>query len=56
MDPQQLADSTLHPDTDRTLIQYTIDDVKSEIETIQYLESNKGELIKDIKVSRSDIF
>jgi len=56
MNPQQLADSTLHPDTDRTLIQYTIEDVKSEIETIQYLESNKGELIKDIKVSRSDIF
>ena len=56
MNPQQLADSTLHPDSDRTLIQYTIDDVKSEIETIQYLESNKGELIKDIKVARSDIF
>lgn len=54
-DPKQLAESALHPDSDRTLIQYTISDIVSEIETMKYLESNKNELLKDISIKRQDI-
>ena len=54
MNGKDLFESTLDA-SNRTLIRYTIEDVKKEIETIQYLESNKNELLKDIKVSRMDI-
>lgn len=55
MNGKQLADSTLHPDSDRTLIQYTLESAKNEIEMIRYLESNKQELIKNVKASRLDL-
>lgn len=55
MNPKQLAESTLHPDSNRTLIQYTMESAAKEIEMMRYLESNKTELLKDIKVSRLDI-
>ena len=54
MDGKRLFASTINPD-DRTLIQYTIENVKEEIETIRYYESNKYELVKDVKVTRFDI-
>lgn len=54
MDGKRLFASTLDPE-DRTLIQYTIENVKEEIETIRYYESNKFELVKDVKVTRFDI-
>ena len=53
--PEQLAESTLHPDSDRTLIRYTIEDVKQEIESIRYLESNRALLLQNTKVTRQDI-
>ena len=53
--PEQLAMSTLHPDYDRTLIRYTIEDIKQEIESIRYLESNKAHLLQNAKVTRQDI-
>ncbi len=55
MNGKQLADSTLHPDSDRTLIQYTLESAKKEIEMIRYLESNKQELIRNVKASRLDL-
>lgn len=56
MDPEQLAESTMHPDSPyRTLIRYTLESAKEEIEMIRYLESNRQELVKDIKVSRIDL-
>ena len=55
MNSKQLGDSTLHPDSDRTLIQYTLESAKQEIEMIRYLESNRQELVKDIKASRLDL-
>ena len=54
--PEQLAESTLHPDHDRTLIRYTIEDIKQEIESIRYLESNRALLLsKNTNISRQDI-
>lgn len=55
MNPDQLGESALHPDSDRTLLRYTIEDVKAEIEAIRYIESNKSELLKDLKVSKMDV-
>lgn len=56
MDPQQLAESTMHPDSPyRTLIRYTLESAKEEIEMVRYLESNRQELVKDVKVSRIDL-
>ena len=57
MNPEELFESTVDPgeNSQRTLIRYTIEDVKKELETITYLESNKGEIIKDMSVSREDV-
>ena len=54
-DDHQLAVSALRPDGDRTLIRYTIEDAKREIESIRYYESNKYDLIKNASVTRFDI-
>ena len=55
MNGEQLAESALHPDSNRTLIRFTIDDVKAEIDAIRAIESDKSILLKDIKVTRADI-
>ena len=55
MDPNQLKLSTLHPDSDRTLIRYTVEDAKAEIEKIKYFDKNKYELIKDKTISKMDL-
>lgn len=57
MDPMQLFESTINPgvDSQRTLTRYNIEDLKKELETITYLENNRAEIIKDMKVSRSDV-
>lgn len=52
---KQLGESTLHPDSDRCLIRYTIEDIKEEIEVIRFIESNKSELLKNINIKRQDI-
>lgn len=54
MDGKRLFDSTLDP-SKRTLIQYTIESVKEEIETIRHYESNKNLLLTDTKLSRFDV-
>lgn len=57
MNPDALFESTISPaeDSQRTLIRYSLEDVKKELETISYLETNKAEIIKDMKVTRSDV-
>lgn len=56
MDPKQLAISTMHPDSEyRTLVRYTLESAKEQIDSIKYLESNKFELLKDVKVTRLDL-
>lgn len=54
MDGKRLFNSTLDP-SNRTLIQYTIDNIKEDLESIKYYESNTIELLKDVKVSRFDV-
>lgn len=48
MNGDQLAQSTLHPDMDRTLIQYTMYDAKNEIESIKSIYNDKAKLAKSI--------
>lgn len=54
MDGQKLFESTLDPNN-RTLIRYTIEDIKKEIEEIRYYESNLNVLLNDIKITRSEV-
>ena len=55
MDGKELSESTVHPDSNRILMQYSIEDVKLEIEAIKAIETDKSVLLKDIKVTRLDI-
>lgn len=54
MNASQLAESTLDKNN-RTLIRYTIESAKEEIEMIRYMESNKSAILSDITVTRSDL-
>lgn len=54
MDGKRLFDSTLNPE-DRCLIQYTVDDIKEELNMMRYYESNKAAVLQDVRVSRFDI-
>ena len=47
MNPSMLGRSTLRPDGDRTLVQYTIESIEQELEQMRYINSNKDLLIKD---------
>lgn len=55
MNPAQLAESAIHPDGGRSLIRYTTEDIKKEIEQIKFLNSNTKEILKDLNISRRDI-
>ena len=52
--PRELWDSTMNPDT-RTLIQYTLESAKEEIENIRMIDSNKSALLSNVKVTRQDL-
>ena len=55
MDANELAESTLLPEQ-RTLIQYTLESAKDEIEQIRYYESNKDRFLELItNVTRNDL-
>lgn len=53
MDGKRLFESTLDPNN-RTLLRYTVEDVKDTIEQIRYYETNKSELLVDNVVSKID--
>ena len=55
MEPEQLAESTLRPGMNRTLIRYTVENIKKEIEQIRYIDSNRSTLLKDVKVTKEDV-
>ena len=54
MDAPALYESTLEKEN-RTLVQYTLDDVKKVTEEIRYYEDNKEKLLEGIEVSRFDV-
>lgn len=57
MNPSQLFESTFDPSdtTNRTLIQYTMESAKEEIETMRILNNNTRELLNDIRIKKGDI-
>lgn len=57
MNPSQLFESTFDPSdtTNRTLIQYTMESAKEEIETMRILNNNTRELLNDIRIKKADI-
>lgn len=53
--PTQLGISALRPDGDRTLIRYTIESAKEEIETLRRIDSSMASLLRDVKITKADI-
>lgn len=47
MNPNMLGPSTLRPDGDRLLVQYTVADIERELEEMRYINSNKDLLLKE---------
>ena len=54
MDGRRLFDSTLNPE-DRCLIQYTVDDIKEELNMMRFYETNKAAVLQDVQVNRFDL-
>lgn len=52
---KQLGVSALRPDGDRTLIRYTIESAKEEIETLRRIDSSMASLLRDVKITKADI-
>lgn len=56
MNADQIAASTLLPNSDRMLIRYTIDDIKEEVETVRQYESDKSQLLDKVEnITRQDL-
>ena len=56
MDYDELAESTLYPGSDRTLVRYTLEDVKEEIEAVREYESNPKKILGLVgNVTRDDL-
>lgn len=56
MDGEQLGESALRPDSNRTLIRYTVEDIAQDIQIIRMYESNKKLILDRIdKVNRIDL-
>lgn len=53
--PAQLGESALHPDGDRTLIRYTLESAKEEIETLRKIDSSMASLLREVKITKADI-
>lgn len=53
--PQELGVSALHPDGDRTLIQYTMESAKDEIETFRRIDSSMASLLREVKITKAEI-
>lgn len=49
MNSQQLMESTIHPKYDRTIIRYTVEDIKKEMAEIRKVESDFSVLLRDIR-------
>lgn len=54
-DPEQLGVSALRPDGDRTLVQYTLESAKDEIDTLRRVDSSMASLLREVKITKADI-
>jgi DNA gyrase subunit B len=56
MDEDELAESTLYPGLNRTLVRYTMDDIKETLNTIREFESNSKKILNEVsRVTRDDL-
>lgn len=57
MNGQELFESTFDPgdSSNRTLIQYTMESAKEEINTMRLLDTNTKELLNDIRIKKDDL-
>jgi DNA gyrase/topoisomerase IV subunit B len=56
MNDGALGESTLRPDGDRTLVRYTMDDVKETLNTIREYESDTKKILAHVEnVTRDDL-
>jgi DNA gyrase/topoisomerase IV subunit B len=56
MDKEELAESTLYPGSDRTLVRYTMRDAKEELEEIREYESDTKKILNLVgNVTRDDL-
>lgn len=53
--PEQLGVSALRPDGDRTLIRYTMESAKEEIESLRRIDNSMASLLRDTVISKVDI-
>lgn len=53
--PKELGVSALRPDGDRTLIRYTIESAKEEIETLRRIDSSMASLLREVSITKADI-
>lgn len=53
--PEQLGVSALHPNGDRTLIRYTIESAKEEIESFRRIDSSMASLLREISITKAEI-
>lgn len=56
MDKEELAESTLYPGSDRTLVRYTMQDAKETLEAIREYESNSKKILGLVgQINREDL-
>lgn len=53
--PDQLGVSALKPDGDRTLIRYTIESAKEEIESFRRIDSSMASLLREVKITKNEL-
>ena len=53
--PKDLGESALRPDGDRSLIRYTIESAKEEIESFRRIDSSMASLLREVSITKAEI-
>ena len=53
--PKDLGESALRPDGDRSLIRYTIESAKEEIESFSRIDSSMASLLREVSITKAEI-